>query len=73
MTLKPGRGMRWLVAAGSCLLVTYVLYQITAEQTPDACRNNVAAAAIAEQGLDQGSLVDNALLQQPGCEPSVEE
>ena len=68
MIRTPGKGIKWLVSAVACVLITYALYQATSGEAPDACQQQLSAAAIAEAGPDQEALVDNALLMHPQCD-----
>ena len=47
MIRSPGSGIKWLVTIVACVLVTYVLYQATSGEAPDACQQQLSAAAIA--------------------------
>ena len=68
MIRSPGSGIKWLVTIVACVLVTYVLYPATSGEAPDACQQQLSAAAIADAGPDQEALVDNALLMRPQCD-----
>ena len=63
--------VKWLVTAVACALVSYVLYQATSGEAPNACQQQLSAAAIADAGSDQEALVDNALLMRPQCDEVV--
>ena len=68
MKTGTARSVRWLVTVVACALVTYALYQATSGEAPDACQQQLSAAAIADAGQDQEALVDNALLMRPQCD-----
>ncbi len=68
MKTGTAKSVKWLVTAVACVLVTYALYQATSGEAPDACQQQLSAAAIADTGPDQEALVDNALLMRPQCD-----
>ena len=61
-----------LITTVSIVLLVYFLSEITAVSAPDICRQTISAAALADTGSDQDTLVDNALLQQSTCKESAE-
>ena len=59
-----------LISAAITITVTVIsAYWLTRDHYEDPCTTtqDLTAAVIADEGLDQGSLVDNALIQQRDC------
>lgn len=69
---KRGKLISGVVTASTALLLVYFLSESTQMPSPDSCQQTLAAAALAREGGDQNTLVDNALLQQPSCEEDAE-
>ena len=59
-----------LISAAITITVTVISdYWLTRDHYEDPCTTtqDLTAAVIADEGLDQGSLVDNALIQRRDC------
>ncbi|MEL0192302.1 MAG: hypothetical protein VW865_08460 [Halieaceae bacterium] len=59
-----------LISAAITITVTVIsAYWLTRDHYEDPCTTtqDLTAAVIADEGLDQGSLVDNALIQRRDC------
>jgi hypothetical protein len=59
-----------LISAAITITVTVLsAYWLTRDHYEDPCTTtqDLTAAVIADEGLDQGSLVDNALIQRRDC------
>ena len=59
-----------LISAAITITVTVIsAYWLTRDNYEDPCTTtqDLTAAVIADEGLDQGSLVDNALIQRRDC------
>ena len=61
-----------LSAIIAVVVATLSAYWLTQDSYVDPCTTtqDLAAAAIAEEGLDQETLVDNALIERRNCSPS---
>ncbi|MDG1066442.1 MAG: hypothetical protein P8O91_09520 [Luminiphilus sp.] len=67
-----GKVLSGLVTTSSLALLVYFLSEITSVPAPDICQQTISAAALADAGSDQDTLVDNAIMQQSTCEENAE-
>lgn len=66
------RGVHWALAAATVALLIAAAYWLTlapAENSdPCARQADISAAAIADEGIDQQTLVDRAMIERRECE-----
>lgn len=71
------KALALVVAAASGLLIAAALYWLTLSPLPptDPCerQSDLSAAAMANEGLDQDTLVDRAMIERRRCKPAGSE